>query len=31
MRDRDEELTSSELFLAAAFGAGPLGTILRLL
>jgi hypothetical protein len=31
MRDRDEELTSAELFLAAAFGAGLLGAILRLL
>lgn len=31
MRDRDEELTSSELFLVAVFGAGLLGSILGLL
>ena len=31
MRDRDEELTSTELVLAAALGAALLSAILKLL
>jgi hypothetical protein len=31
MRDRDEELSPAELFLAAALGACLLGAVLKLL